>query len=347
MHKSLAKRFGRRKAFTLVELLVVIAIIGVLIALLLPAVQQAREAARRMQCSNNLKQLGLSLHNHHDTYRYMPVLRNIGGGNHDRRSGFISLLPFLEQNNTYELIQNDLGTAPWSSTTYWQQFNFDGFQCPTSPPPATYNGGQTCRRNYHMCLGDRLRDRDGQMESTRGMFQKGSGATNVAPKNKMTFAAVTDGLSNTMAFSERISMFASARADQGAFAQIALTSTSSPSDCTAALTMTWMGQIEDSRWNDGRSPYSGFFAAAPPNSVSCTGDGNSGNIHDGSYALPGASSLHPGGVLASLGDGSVRFVAETIDSGNQGASFNFTSGASPYGVWGALGSRNGGEAISE
>lgn len=347
MHKPPSVGSMRRQAFTLVELLVVIAIIGVLIALLLPAVQQAREAARRMQCSNNLKQLGLSLHNHHDTFLYMPVLRNIGGGNHDRRSGFISLLPFLEQNNTYEQIQNDLGTSPWTGTTYWQQFTFAGFQCPSSPPPATFNNSQKGWRNYHMCLGDRLRNRDGEMESTRGMFQKGSGSTTEAPKNKMRFASVTDGLSNTIAFSERISMASNGRPNQGAFAQVALAADSSPSDCTAALTGTWMGQIEDSRWNDGRSPYSGFFAAAPPNSVSCTGDGNSGNVHDGSYALPGASSLHPGGVLTSLGDGSVRFVAETVDTGNQGAAFNFTGGASPYGVWGAMGSRNGGEAISQ
>ncbi len=336
-----------RKAFTLVELLVVIAIIGVLIALLLPAVQQAREAARRMQCSNNMKQLGLSLHNHHDTFGYMPPLRNIGGNNHDRRSGFISLLPFLEQNNTYEQITNDLGTAPWTGRDYWQNFSFDGFICPTSIPPSSFNSGQTSWRNYHMCLGDRLRDKDGPMESTRGMFQKGSGGTNEAPRNKLSFASVTDGLSNTMAFSERIAMASSARPDQGAFAAITLDGDSSPSDCTAALTTTWTGRIEDSRWNDGRATYSGFFAAAPPNSVSCTGDGTNGNIHDGNWALPGASSLHPGGVMVSMGDGSVRFISETINAGNQGASFNFSGGASPYGVWGALASRNGGEAVSE
>ncbi|QDU77966.1 hypothetical protein Pan97_50450 [Bremerella volcania] len=346
MHKLLSMRFGQRKAFTLVELLVVIAIIGVLIALLLPAVQQAREAARRMQCSNNLKQLGLSLHNHHDTYGYMPPLRDIGGGHSGRRNGFILLLPFLEQNNSYEQIQADLGANPWDDRAYWNDFSFDGFTCPSSVPPATFEDSQKCSKNYMMCLGDRLVDRDGPMQNTRGMFQRGNVSNNQI-QNKLNFASITDGLSNTMAFSERIAYASNARPMQGAFAQITLDGNSSPSTCTAALTGTWAGQSEGARWNDGRSPFSGFFAAAPPNSVSCTGDGNSGNIHDGTFALPGASSLHPGGVLTCLGDGSVRFISETIDTGNQGASFNFTTGQSPYGIWGALGSRNGGEPVTD
>lgn len=346
MHQTLAKSLGRQKAFTLVELLVVIAIIGVLIALLLPAVQQAREAARRMQCSNNLKQLGLAIHNHHDTYGYLPPMRDIGGGHSSRRNGFIPLLPFLEQNNTYDQIAADLGPNPWDDRDYWDDFGFDGFTCPSSVEPASYRHQQQVSKNYMMCLGDRLRNRDGDMENTRGMFQKGR-VSNRIVQNKLNFASVTDGLSNTMAFSERIAYASSARPDQGAFARITLDGNSSPSDCTAALTGTWDGQIEESRWNDGRSPYSGFFAAAPPNSVSCTGDGGSGNVHDGSWALSGASSLHPGGVLACLGDGSVRFFSETVDSGNQGASFNYSNGPSPYGVWGAYGSRNGGEPISE
>ncbi|PQO31393.1 prepilin-type cleavage/methylation domain-containing protein [Blastopirellula marina] len=338
--------FGRQKAFTLVELLVVIAIIGVLIALLLPAVQQAREAARRMQCSNNMKQLGLSLHNHHDTYGYMPPLRDIGGGHSARRSGFVSLLPFLEQNNSYEQITSNLGPNPWDDVAMFNDLSFDGFTCPTSVPPATFRYSQKTSKNYMMCLGDRMVTIDGAMENTRGMFQKGK-ITNNQVQNKMNFASVTDGLSNTMAFSERIAYASNARPMQGAYAQVTLDANSSPSTCTAALTGTWAGQIEEARWADGRSPYAGFFAAAPPNSVSCTGDGSSGNIHDGGYSLSGASSLHPGGVMAAMGDGSVRFISETINTGNQGSSFNFTSGQSPYGVWGALGSRNGGEVVNE
>lgn len=346
MQQPTAMGLRSSKAFTLVELLVVIAIIGVLIALLLPAVQQAREAARRMQCSNNLKQLALALHNHHDTYGYMPPMRDIGGGHSGRRNGFILLLPFVEQNNTYEQITADLGPNPWDNRAYWNDFGFDGFTCPSSIPPATFRHQQQVSKNYMMCLGDRLVDRDGPMQTTRGMFQRGRVSNNQV-QNKLNFASITDGLSNTMAFSERISYGSNADPMQGAFAQVTLDGNSSPSTCTAALTGTWAGQIEESRWNDGRSPYSGFFAATPPNSVSCTGDGSSGNIHDGSFALPGASSLHPGGVLAAMGDGSVRFVSETINTGNQGASFNFTGGQSPYGVWGALASRNGGEPISE
>ena len=336
-----------RKGFTLVELLVVIAIIGVLIALLLPAVQQAREAARRMQCSNHLKQLGLALHNHHDTFGYMPPLRNIGGENHERRTGFISLLPFLEQNNVYEQIVADPTRDPWTPRDYWREFSFAGFMCPSSPPPASFHGGQTSWRNYHMNLGDRLRTRDTPMETTRGMFQKGSGDVTEAPKNKLKFASVTDGLSNTMAFSERIAFASEASPQQGAFAQVTLDGESSPADCTASLTGTFAGQIQESRWSDGRAAYSGFFAAAPPNSASCTGDGSNSNVHDGSWVLPGASSMHPGGVMVGMGDGSVRFVSETVNTGNQNASFNFTSGASPYGVWGALGSRDGSESITE
>ncbi len=93
-------------AFTLVELLVVIAIIGILVGLLLPAVQAAREAARRMQCQNNLKQLGLAMHMHHDTYRYFPYLRSGGGQN--RHTWAVQLLPFIEQNNVYQAYKSPI-----------------------------------------------------------------------------------------------------------------------------------------------------------------------------------------------------------------------------------------------
>lgn len=336
-----------RKAFTLVELLVVIAIIGVLIALLLPAVQAAREAARRAQCTNNIKQLGLGLHNFHDTNNYMPVMRNIGGGHHNRHNGFISMLPYLEQNNTYDAIRQSLGTAPWSGHNMWRQFGFDGFQCPSSIPASNMNQGQTTYRNYMMNLGDQFRGPNGPMESTRGMFQVGR-VTNNQITNKLKFSSITDGLSNTIAFSERIAYGSASRPDQGGFGKFGISDGSNPAECTATwngTSFTGGGQIDDSRWNDGRAAYAGFFAAQPPNAPSCTDSG--GNIHDGN-ALPGASSLHPTGVMVGMGDGSCRFVAETINVGDQSVSFgaNLRSGVSPYGVWGAMGSRNGGEVIN-
>ncbi len=95
-----------RRGFTLVELLVVIAIIGILVGLLLPAVQAAREAARRMQCQNNLKQLGLAMHMHHDTFKFFPYLRSGGGTN--RHTWAMQLLPFIEQNNLYQTYKNPI-----------------------------------------------------------------------------------------------------------------------------------------------------------------------------------------------------------------------------------------------
>src|SRR5688500_19565009 len=113
----------RSRGFTLIELLVVIAIIAILIALLLPAVQQAREAARRTQCKNNLKQLGLALHNYHDTYNVFPP-RQTGSGhiNTGRQrmaiSGFVSLSPFFEQKPLYDRIMA-AQDHPWNGANAW------------------------------------------------------------------------------------------------------------------------------------------------------------------------------------------------------------------------------------
>src|SRR5687767_294859 len=135
-YTTLFRSMRASKAFTLVELLVVIAIIGVLVGLLLPAVQSAREAARRMQCGNNLKQFGLALHNYHDTFKALPPRRGGTSGpsdtarrnhNYDRRSAFIFLLPFLEQKPLADRI--DAGEKV-GGTTF-----------PRGGPAAWYNNG--------------------------------------------------------------------------------------------------------------------------------------------------------------------------------------------------------------
>jgi len=325
----------KQKGFTLVELLVVIAIIGVLVALLLPAVQAAREAARRSSCTNNLKQLGLSLHNHHDTYGTFPAVRELTG-HHNRTTGFVAILPFMEGDNAYDQIKANPTVAPWNGNDIWRQPSIAAFMCPSSTAPATLNGGQTMWRNYHFCLGDRYRNQGGSMRTTRGVFRNQKGTR---------FADITDGTSNTIALGERIAMTAGARISTGGFSATFDTQTS-PEICATSATGGILddGRIESSRWNDGQPSYSGFFTCVGPNGPSCGRSAGSGNIHDGPN-LATVSSLHPGGAMVGLADASVRFIPDTVNTGDLSQPFP-TAGPSPYGVWGALGTRGSGEVQS-
>ncbi len=354
----------RRRGFTLIELLVVIAIIAVLIALLLPAVQQAREAARRTQCKNNLKQIGLALHNYHDVFGmfvYRKGGTNGGGdpsrldGNYNRRTGMISLLPFIDQAPFYQKIEGGDsttspavprgGAAPWSG---WSGYNqkIAAFSCPTDPGIQVTKG--VC--SYAFSMGDYVGASNRDSTVVNGMF-----AANACYGTK----DVIDGTSNTLAFSERVQANfgiggkSTPDVREGILTSVGSINTS-PGACLAAAAAITSGSRYttgtavkgkfSSTWCDGQPENVAFTAVIAPNGPSCINDSN-GNS-DGSINLLAASSYHTGGVHALMCDGAVKFISNSIDTGNLGIA-NTIGGRSPHGVWGALGTRNGGEAVGD
>jgi len=359
------KKSSRTAGFTLIELLVVIAIIAVLIALLLPAVQQAREAARRSQCKNNLKQIGLALHNYHDVYGQFVYGKGgtLGGGNsnrldgnYQRRSGMISLMPYLEQTAFYNRIEAGDpgagvppgGAAPWSSWSgYNQRMGF--LACPSDPGIRATKG--VC--SYAFSRGDFIGTNAGTGRDamvTNGLF---------GLHHCVKIADITDGTSNTIAFSERVQASfnmggnSSPTIQQGTLTGVSGISTS-PGACLSAVAAisqanryTTASAVKgkfSSTWCDGQPENTSFYTVLSPNSPSCisNGDGNA----DGDINLLSASSYHTGGVHGLMADGSVRFISSNINTGNLGVAT--TLGArSPYGVWGALGTRTGGETVGE
>lgn len=345
---------ARNKGFTLIELLVVIAIIGILVALLLPAVQQAREAARRNQCRNNLKQLGLALHNYHDVAGQFPP-RQTGSGapsasvNHQntRISGLVSLLPYIDQSPLYNTIMES-DDAPWSPKDHWRS-TLPMYNCPSDPGRGEPNGSTNARgtSSYVFSAGDSL--------ASSGNAP-GSLVPIVVPSRGMFGSLVcyrirdcTDGTSSTIAMAESIRPLSTTSIGmvvEGA-------SSTSPMTCSEQLghnqtysSPGWTGDtIRGYRWGDGGAYFASFSTILPPNSASCfTTPAPLGHWGTGYFS---ASSYHEGGVLALMADGAVRFVSENIDSGNQFTTPPNTAGRSPYGVWGALGSRQSGEVIGE
>ncbi len=349
----------RQRGFTLIELLVVIAIIAVLIALLLPAVQQAREAARRSQCKNNLKQLGLALHNYHDVFNTFVARKggsdwngaNNNSGNRQRRSGLIPLMPYLDQAPLYNTIAagdaavGQGGPCGWCGWTAWDVV-VPALLCPSDP------GSNELRKvtNYVFSVGDTITNyRDSQ--NTRGMFSF---------RRCHGVRDALDGTSNTILMSEinrpktarydNLGFSTTVRKDEGVAEGFASIGTN-PGQCLAALTngfYTTPAVVKNrgggNAW-DGQPEYVGFNTVMPPNGPSCVNMGTSccGDSPDGVLS---ARSRHTGGVQCLMGDGAVRFISENIDTGNLAAA-QVTGGRSPYGVWGALGSREGGETIGD
>ncbi len=363
------------RGFTLVELLVVIAIIGILVGLLLPAVQAAREAARRMQCSNNLKQIGLAIHNYESAYKRVPVRRggSVGAsdaarrsGNFRRRSGFVALLPFIEQGplaNRISAGETDsagsippggpAGWYPGTGPAYfpWAQ-SIPTYNCP-SDNPIKDTGNRWGTNTYAFSMGDWA---GGTASPTRfndnGLYDRSPFGSYDKPKG---FAQMTDGTSNTIALSERVFQ-GNSRTTSTGFELItkfhvmnfpdALTN---PGACIATAVGNHIAPALPIKarfgfiWTDGQAERIAFNTILGPNKSSCVIDGDVNADSIGGVLPP--SSLHTGGVNVTLMDGSVRFVSDSVDTGNTAMAPQAT-GASPYGVWGAMGSAYGGEAQS-
>jgi len=350
----MSRRFlHRRPGFTLVELLVVIAIIGILVGLLLPAVQAAREAARRMQCSNNLKQLGLALHNYHDTYKsklpYGEFFDDPANkGQPQRHSGFVGMLPYIEQGPLFNQISAArFAFVPWDGNFVPFRSEIPGFHCPsdTERVRGTTDMGRT---NYMFSRGDSTWDHN-QWAGNGGRGMRGMFSGQAICRG---FKDCSDGLSNSIAMSERTVAGQQGLAvlDGGTVTNLGATfRDSNPSLCAAKVGAgkmyvagTTVGYWAGLRWPDGAPAFTGCTTVLGPNKASCTQGGWDGE--DGIYE---PMSRHTGGVQVLFGDGAVRFMADSVDTGNTTLPPPDAPGQpaaqSPYGVWGSLGSVRGGD----
>ncbi|PQO44049.1 DUF1559 domain-containing protein [Blastopirellula marina] len=312
----------KRSGFTLVELLVVIAIIGVLIALLLPAVQQAREAARRMNCASNLKQISLAIHNYHDTYLGLPYgqfgygpMKNFLGPTFDDSAQnpqgatwFQGLLPFVEQAAILDAVKSDMplgDSKTWNATA--RNTVVSTFVCPSDP-----FGGKVgvvgFQGNYLGCFGNTNADPN-TMDGSNGMF---------FAKSSVKFKDVTDGTSNTFLFSESVQNDTGFTQDTlGAYWDGVFYET-----MFQAFSSVGINRKTPDLGDMGRCFFPTPFDPTKYRRVCTPTGGTAGNIAPRSY--------HPGGAMFARVDASVSFLPQTINKD----------------VYGNLGARNDGGVIS-
>jgi prepilin-type processing-associated H-X9-DG protein len=351
----------------------------VLIALLLPAVQAAREAARRMQCANNLKQWALACHNHHDALSTFPALGDspaAGVDMGDRIGWTVMLLPYTEQLPLYQMIEVGGTACALNGTTNYDSFggypwdtNYIPWrtQIPTLICPSDNKARIRCdgigRRNYLASLGDfgtnwscgEVNPNTGGPDGPkhfRGCFSR---------KNKRDFAFISDGTTNTFLLGEVLcgsnTTYSSSVINSRSRGDVAGKWTA---DWTA--TMTWCLNTNNGwkngtygsvgflgmTWSDGCSGLSGFNSLLPPNSPSCMAGVLADNV--GNNLIVTLSSYHSGGANVAMADGSTHFLNNTINSGdvskNMWYMVDHHSESSIFGVLGALGSAAAGESVS-
>jgi prepilin-type N-terminal cleavage/methylation domain-containing protein len=338
-----------RRGFTLVELLVVIAIIGILIALLLPAVQAAREAARRSTCTDSLKQVALGMMNYHDTLKVFPPMATGPSTSTHQISWALLLLPYVEQSSLYQ--QVNWSTAPGPNSNYAPyQVQVPLYLCPSSPQPQKY-GNNSGLKSYRTCLGTTVFTFDvnngGNAQATNGLFAFNQsysiadcldgtshtllvGEIALGPRTAMSFDIIgtfADNISGpTMNTYQPNSQFNTGYpvclATAGPDGITYVTNTQTCPSLNAFNKDCYPGN----RWQDGRPFYSGFNAIIPPNGPSCNNDAS----NDG-YGMFTMSSRHPTGAMAAMADGSTQFFAQTTD----------------IMVWQSLGTRSGSESMDK
>ena len=329
-----------RRGFTLIELLVVIAIIAILIALLLPAVQHAREAARRTQCKNNLKQIGLAVHNYADVYRCFPPsaavnLSLTSTGNNGSWGVHGRILPHLDQANVFNKV--DLAIA-WDFQLAIDGLKIPVYACPSdalSDQARVVGAGRPTlySTSYGFNFGTWFVFNPATGQGGDGMFH---------PNSRLSFRDVTDGTSNTL-------LAAEVKAWQPYTRNGGPPSTTVPTTIPEAQAMVASGaEYKDTghtEWPDGRCHHHGFTTTLVPNSFVpyVTGgitvdadynswqEGRNGGAGSPTYAIITSRSYHEGIVHVALVDGSCRAISENLNQG----------------TWRALGTRHGSEVVGE
>jgi prepilin-type N-terminal cleavage/methylation domain-containing protein len=325
----------QKRAFTLVELLVVIAIIGVLVALLLPAVQAAREAARRSSCGNNLRQLVLSTHNFESTNKSFPsslrpAVAN-ASGQYDGWSAQAQVLPYLEQANLFDKI--DFALSYTAQSWPIAPTKIPMYLCPSEPKKkqrfnATTGQPEHYPLNYVANLGTWFVFNPADRSGGQGAFR---------PYESLRAGNFTDGLSNTLGFAE-------CKAYNPYFRNAGNTSMTQAMPTQPAQLCALAGEFKTdsghTEWVDGRAHQTGFTTTFRPNAKSlCNVNGEYdvdwNNMQEGkstsapTFAAVTSRSYHAAGVMATMMDGSIHFVPDTIE----------------LAVWQSLSTRDGGETV--